>query len=45
MIESSVGEKNKLDEAFAVLNFASTRLGSESVRPSSIFLDMCRRNG
>lgn len=40
MIESSVGEKSKLEDAFAVLNLASTKLGSDSVRPNNIFLDM-----
>lgn len=40
IIESSVGEKTRLEEAFAVVNFASTRLGSDSESPSSIFLDM-----
>lgn len=38
MTETSVGENSKLEEAFAVLNLASTRLGSASDRPSSIFM-------
>lgn len=38
--DSSVGEKTRCEEVFAVANLASTRLGSESVRPSIIFLDM-----
>jgi hypothetical protein len=36
--ETSVGESSKLAEAFAVLNLVSTRLGSASDRPSSIFM-------
>lgn len=40
IIESSVGENSRLDDSFAALNLASTKLGSESVRPSNIFLDM-----
>ncbi len=40
IIESSVGENSKLDDAFADLNLASTKLGSDSVRPNNIFLDM-----
>jgi len=39
MMETSDGENSKLDEAFAVLNLASTRLGSASDRPSSIFME------
>lgn len=40
MMESSVGEKSRLDDAFTDWNLAATRLGRESVRPRSIFLDM-----
>lgn len=40
MIESSVGEKSKLEDAFAALNLASTKLGSDSVKPNNIFLCM-----
>lgn len=37
MMVSSVGEKSRLDDAFADLNLASTKFGSESLRPSNIF--------
>jgi hypothetical protein len=39
MIASSVGENNRLEEALAVVNLASTRLGSASERLSSILMD------
>lgn len=45
MMESSVGENSRLDEAFADSNLASTRRGSESVRPRIIFRDIGWRNG
>ena len=40
IIESSVGEKTRLLDAFAEANLASTKLGSDSVRPSNILRDM-----
>lgn len=40
IIESSVGENSRLDEAFAALNLAATKFGSDSVRSNNIFLDM-----
>lgn len=40
IMDSSVGEKTRLLDAFAEMNFASTRLGSDSVRPSNILRDM-----
>lgn len=40
IIESSVGENSKLEEAFAVWNLASTKPGRDSVRPNNILLDM-----
>lgn len=40
IIESSVGEKTRLEDAFAEVNLDSTKLGSDSVRLSNIFLDM-----
>jgi hypothetical protein len=35
---SSVGEKSKLEVAFAYVNLASARLGSASERPRSILM-------
>lgn len=36
MIATSVGENSKLEENFAALNLASTRLGRASEKPRSI---------
>jgi hypothetical protein len=38
IIATSVGEKSRLEDAFADMNFASTRLGSASDRPRSILM-------
>lgn len=38
IMESSVGEKMRLLDVSAEANLASTKLGSDSVRPSNIFL-------
>jgi hypothetical protein len=38
MVVTSVGENSKLEAAFAEVNLASTRLGSASDRPRSIFM-------
>jgi hypothetical protein len=38
MTATSVGEKSKLEEAFAEVNFACTRLESVSDRARSIFV-------
>jgi hypothetical protein len=43
MIWSSVGENMRLWEAFANLNFAATRLGSGSERPSNILMENGKR--
>ena len=40
IMESSVGEKTRLEDAFAEVNLASTKLGSDSVSPRSILRDM-----
>lgn len=40
IMESSVGEKTRLEDAFAKVNLDSTKLGNDSVRLSNIFLDM-----
>ena len=38
IVVTSVGEKRRLEDAFAALYLASTRLGSASDRPRSIFM-------
>lgn len=38
IMESSVGENERLEEAFAAANLASTRRGSGSARTSNIIL-------